>query len=614
MLCCSDPRVLCRAAQNHSAPILLCANCWNVAVGDFGGGNLFASSNAEGDLCFFSADGKRKTKQHFDYIASIEAVPDPPAECDLAAINEPAPDREELVLLQASGFRTRVPIGRNRAVGPVGWRYRRLVTGRFVKGSPEVAVLRGDGSVVVVDRYGRPAGFVPSVASRVAIELGPPENGRDTLLSCEDRALERFRFPIISAEAARALTAALATVKNPCEQFLVIRDQDSADELSVRAAWVSLSGGTSMEAAKLFTAALSRAKHKAPIYVSFGDTTTGVTSWIEGLNGAMETMVGQLAQGLSSQQGQLARKAGAGGNGQMDALNKVFTDSFRKGAARVGAKFLAGQKAANNEAVVCYLAAVAEDPACNVAWQRLAVASTGDLRARAVAEFIKHDPENALPYYLRASFEVDRKDLAAALKSVQQGNAKAVCRMYRGPRPNARGLRYVDDETNRRLGVVGEPVSNAYFHYMLDCNESFQWQPLIHELRNVFFKLEEESKRLQQAGKTEAVASLFEAMSRMGIHLMKVEPRHSLTTMSGYAFVADAYKPLKRAYETLGNQDALNQLDLRRQRARRCVDELHKTLRVDLKDADLRAIMQGKADPVAEESASLERALLKSAL
>jgi tetratricopeptide (TPR) repeat protein len=233
----------------------------------------------------------------------------------------------------------------------------------------------------------------------------------------------------------REAAASLAESRDPLEDLLRIRAEDSSDELWARAVWLSSCGASSDQVARVFGAALSRAKKRAPIYVSFGDALTAL-GLFDSLAGGMELVVGRLTADTSAHAKDLEHAPNE--QERAKVLEKVFSDSFKKSANQLLTQLLKNESAARQKAAACYLAAVAEDPEYKPAWQRLAFLLKGAPRDQVVADFVRRDPENAVPYYLRAIAEIDRGDLGAALSSVQLGNGKTVCRTYPGAMPAGR--------------------------------------------------------------------------------------------------------------------------------------------------------------------------------
>src|SRR5262249_26959712 len=126
-------------------------NCWNVALGDFGGG--YVAATTDGGVHFFDDTGKRHAQRTLEDATSLESLPLPNGQTAVAAINKLAGDVEELVALQHDRILFRKRFGREGDA--TVWRWRRLVAGSFLGGDgSQIAVLRGDGAVAIYDHSG----------------------------------------------------------------------------------------------------------------------------------------------------------------------------------------------------------------------------------------------------------------------------------------------------------------------------------------------------------------------------------------------------------------------------------------------------------------------------
>ena len=357
-------------------------NCWNTGLGNFGNGFVAATSETHDAVIFLSADGKRTLMKKLGDVTSLEAVPASRDESLVVAINDINSGREEVIGLRLDRVSFRAPLGKNPASSPVSWRLRRIVPGRFVGDSPQFAVLRGDGSIVVYDTAGTPLSFLPSNRTRQAIELGPPMQGRDTLLACEAKSLSRYVFPMMSKDTARDF----ATIKNPNAELLKIADGDTADDLWARALWLSISdtGPSPDEFASLFLAALRRAKHKVPIYISFADLGYGPLTLFNSFSGAQETIAKTLGDELKASVPELVEQQKKPEKERDPKLvEDIYKDSLVKSMEQLLEQFKRAERESADRSNVCYLAAVTEDPGNKAAWLRLAYFSTGARRDRA---------------------------------------------------------------------------------------------------------------------------------------------------------------------------------------------------------------------------------------
>ncbi len=597
-------------------------NCWNVALGNFGGGFVAVASEAGGELYFLTADGKRKTARKFGYVASVDVLPLSSTESVVLAINEPSSDdEEELVAVRPERVVFRARIGKSGK--HISWRASRLVAGRFVDGKLfEVAVLRGDGSVVLFDQTGQPVNMLPAISARTAIELGPPHNGHDTLLCCDGNQLRRFAFlKAMPAEIAKAR----ATIKNPNAEVLKISERDSAEDLWARALWLSVpvNKASSDEVAGLFTAALSRAKIKAPIYVSFGDTASGPNIIRETFERATQTMSDAVVADIASGVIERSKTAqGLKGEAASRFLEQIIQDSFRHATQHEGVlrEINALSKTiieGTDASAMYYLAAIAEDPEFKPAWLRLATRAKGAKRASAAEAFIRHDPENAIPYYLRAMAEIETGDLVAALKSVQMGNSKTVCRFYSSPRPTTFTLQYPDNEMSREYGVVGESLGSNGLDYLVDSfDQLFAWaNPLDHDIRDIARNLVEEGVRRRRSGRVASAIEYLEATYEMGFRLMRAEPRDGLTLLTGVGCAGAAHDDLKSVYQSLGEKAKLQRLSESETARSRFREEFAKTLSASKLSNDVvAATLRGKKHPLDENRQRAGQALIKAGI
>ncbi|MBI3863409.1 MAG: hypothetical protein HY290_16080 [Planctomycetia bacterium] len=593
---------------------------WNVALGRFGADFVATTSEAGGDLCFLTADGKQKTSIDFGYIASLDVLPVSPTEFAVIAINEFSEGvAEEVIAVRHDRVLFRQRIGH---CGNKTWRTRRIVSGKLIDGkSTVIAVLRGDSSVVIFDAAGKPLHMLPSIHARTAIEPGPPDQGHDTLICCDGKTLRRFVFP---AALPPEIAKERVTVKNPNEGFLKIEEQDSADELWARALWLSLppNQASSDEVASLFSAALSRAKMKAPIYVSFGDAASGPNVMREMLNRAAMALTSAFATDLASNARPLARKLDLPKDESTKLLELTIQKSFENALKQDRVRgeidaLVANMKDGSDASMTYYVAAIAEDQDFMPAWYRLATRSKGEQRSHAVAEFIRRDSENALPHYLRAADEIENGDLSAGLKSVQAGNRLKACRIYNSPRPKAFALKWPDNEFCREFGVVGAPLHKTALDFLLDeVEQSFTWNdPLTHDIRKIGRQLTEEGRRLQKDGQSADALSFLEAAEGLGIQLMKVEPRDAGMIVTGLGISRNCSDELKTAYKILGDEAKVRRAEEAEATCVRIRNEIIKALDArKLSKDDVKAILKGQNNPGEEARARLERALIHSGL
>jgi hypothetical protein len=600
-------------------------NCWNTGLGNFGNGFVAATSETHDAVIFLSADGKRTLMKQLGDVTSLEAVPASRDESLVVAINDINSGREEVIGLRLDRVSFRAPLGKNPASSPVSWRLRRIVPGRFVGGFPQFAVLRGDGSIVVYDTAGTPLSFLPSNRTRQAIELGPPMQGRDTLLACEAKSLSRYVFPMMSKDTARDF----ATIKNPNAELLKIADGDTADDLWARALWLSISdtGPSPDEVASLFLAALRRAKHKAPIYISFADLGYGPLTLFNSFSGAQETIAKTLGDELKASVPDLVEQQKKPEKERDPKLiEDIYKDSLVKSMEQLLEQFKRAEREAADRSNVCYLAAVTEDPGNKAAWLRLAYFSTGARRTRALAESIRLDPDNAFPFYLKAVAAADQGDWSAVLEAVSAGNRRPVCRLYESPLPAKIHLSYPDHEWLRDMGVVGRPIPYSAFRYFISMQTSvftglriLSTKNLLSQLREIMLKLMDQADQFQKAGKTAEAVIRLKAAHEMGLQLMRLEPRDTLMFLTGEAIASDLCPALKAAYKTRGELAQSQAVEATEKQLKQSIDvfsaaRFPKGPKADDVDQFMREVAQGTRDDLIEGRQMVEMALRRSGL
>jgi hypothetical protein len=595
-------------------------NCWNVAFGNFGGRYAIASTNSSGDVHLLTAEGKERIARDFGYASDLGTLPLSPGQHAVIAIPSQG-DMEDVVALREDSTLFRKRLGKETESGPRSWRARRVVAGRFLGGDEyNVAILRGDGSVVVIDAAGKPVSFLPAVESRMAIELGGPERGHDTILCCEAGKIRRFLIPQATPA---AVAESLAEVKNPNEELLRIKPEDTADDLLARAFWLSNPSNQAShdEITTLLTAALSRSRDKAPIYFAFGDLTSGPHRMLEMFSGVQARFQNEFRNQLEREIGEML-DAGAVKDQNVAAtvLNAALRDSYGKAAESVLKGVTEFSDALQKDAdasVMYYVAAVAEDPDYKPAWFRLAKYAKGDLRLRAISRLIQLDPGNAMPYFLRAVAEAEAGDLTAAFKSVQFGQTKRECRCYPKDLPTQFDLRYPDREEFRDYGVVGKPVPPSTFAWLVQrLDDAFAWRdPLDWNLRGVCRQLFDRGHELLDQGDFEGARQYLEVGREMGFRLMRAEPTGNPIMLTGLGIARMPREDLQRLYERIGDKEKLNAFEASEKTWRR-FHELYLTYLDARKvaEADIGSALSGEKDLLKDDTAQIENLLRNASL
>jgi hypothetical protein len=360
--------------------------------------------------------------------------------------------------------------------------------------------------------------------------------------------------------------------------------------------------------------------------VSFGDVVSGPNSWMNVLGGALETMATSLGKELASHAKEIENKdakADKGPNAQL--AGEIYKNAIVDAGEQIVSQFNRAEKEEGFRAIVFYLAAVADDPSNKPAWFRLAYFSKGERRARAIAESIRLDPDNAFPYYLQAVAAFEQGDLVATRNSVQTASQRRVCTAYESPLPKQVQFRYPDHEWLRELGVVGRPIPYSAFAYFVHFQTSAFTQirflsrnDLIHRFRDIAQRFSDEAERLLKLGKTREAVTWLEARHEMGLQLMRFEPRDSIMCLSGMAFASDC-DALKRVYLTLDDNDKLRRTEANQARLKRWIDEYRAIQwppgrKKDDENAIMREAAQGTRDFLQEDRRILENTLQHAGL
>jgi hypothetical protein len=359
-------------------------------------------------------------------------------------------------------------------------------------------------------------------------------------------------------------------------EFLKIGPNDTSDELWARALWISLPpyDAESEQVASLFIAAIERAKEKAPIYVSFGQTDSGPSHYkqmLEGLTAALQEEVaneiekevesGKLEETLKQADSPAAEKR------LREMMGKAYSKAgkspkFRQELEGLAKTMTEGTGAAERY----YLAALAEDPNYLPAHYFLAAESEGMLHEEAVANFVRHDPDNALGYYLQADIAIEKNDLAGALRFVEQGNKAKTYRTYESPLPQKFSLRYPQREDLQTFGVAGEPITMDAFHTLVRLDEErWSWNdPVRTKVRGITYSFEEQAKKSREAGELDKALPWWLAVRGMGWKLLSTDtygwPSMSIV-ITGASFEAFAYEQLRSLYEAQKDAKQIEALD-----------------------------------------------------
>lgn len=413
-------------------------------------------------------------------------------------------------------------------------------------------------------------------------------------------------------------------------EFLKIGPNDTSDELWARALWISLPpyDAESEEIAGLFIAAIDRAKEKAPLYVSFGRTDSGPSHFKQRLAGVEATFREQVATEIAKElekqnPSELQKQIAAGDPAAEKRLVKLFqqanakartSEAFAREIEAIAKTMNEGTSAAERY----YVAAIVEDPAYLPARFFLAKESEGKLHEEAVAGLIRHDPDNALGYYLQAAIALEKNDLAATLKLVEKGNIAKTYRLYDSPLPQKFTLRYPQRDDLQTLGVAGQPMSVEALHTLVrGIEEARSWTDSIpKKIRHLVRSFEEEAKRHKDAGEIDKALPWLLATRGMAWRLLRVDSAGWSavgTIIQGCHFESVTYVELKSLYESRKDGRLLAALEEEHGRVLEFRHDLDDA--IDRKDptgdAVAAGILRGQYDPFAKRSAQILQARRK---
>jgi tetratricopeptide (TPR) repeat protein len=358
---------------------------------------------------------------------------------------------------------------------------------------------------------------------------------------------------------------------------------DLADQDWAKAIWLSLpfSEGDSEEASAAFATALRQAKHKAPIYVAMGDADSGPQ--------LIGEMVNKFAEDY--ERGQVRGKS-----------------DIQKGVDAVVERMKHG----SDHTQACYAAAITADPTYKPAWFRLSKFGNEEAAREALNELQRLDPENALLDYLQAAKAMKVGDSSEALNCVQRGNSKPACRLYPNRLPKKFHLRYSNEESFRKAGISGKRIPASGFAYLvLKVEQMWAWSdPLPGELRQVARELIDVAECMTQAEELADAETHLLAIKEMGWLLMAEETGDLNLTTTGFFLIRTVQEPLTNLYRTSSQPDKLANHQRLMEACQRASDELSNVFdKLKPSDDDVRRILLGEKDAIAEETESIRSAL-----
>jgi len=356
----------------------------------------------------------------------------------------------------------------------------------------------------------------------------------------------------------------------------------TADEHWAKAVWLStFSNGKdyTAEVAASFAAALARTENKAPICVSAGHAAAGPSQ----IQKRFQKILKQVEQDVTE-----------------EPAATRFTEELAETEKVLGGEL--------DSATAQYLAAIGEDPTYLPAWYQLALHSDGDLFNQAIAGFIKHDPDNALPHYVLGMRQCQAGDYAAAVTSIQTGNQESVCRWYPPPLPRRCRLVYPDDELFRTHGVTGKPIPYTVFVLLLErTRKNFEWTNPLNGMLYAAYDLRKHARRLLETGDRDKAVAILLAVREQGLQLMAITPPDANRVIEGRAITKIPYADLSAQLAAHGPKSALESLEQTHAREQQ-FDKVFMPFidQYDARDIDLRQVLTGELDLLGTEQKQLE--------
>ena len=410
----------------------------------------------------------------------------------------------------------------------------------------------------------------------------------------------------------------------PVEARKPSSEDPQAQNLWAKALWLSISDLSAPEEkiSALFTAALSRANNKAPIYISFAEMQSGAIR-VREMRAVLTKVEKQINDHITSEVEKSINNIDLNDQEAVrEALEKALEESYRKLGENKSVKQdmvdLAESFGKPSDASIgYYLAAIGENPKYLPAWYHLATTAKGKLLNRAVREFKRLDPKNALPWYLHAQAQMEEGNIQETLKLVQLGNEKPMFRPYPAPMPEQFELRYPKRKDLQKYQVVGKRIPPSALRFLLSSyRDQWSWAGSLHgDLRNLSRELIDEGRRLVKDGKVAEGTGYLEASRKMSFQLMRDESRDALIMLTGIAHASVTYVDLKEIYKTSANVQKQTRLERTQSAKNILIKEIRKSLEIEKKTIDdLRPLFLGEKDFLKERKDRYTQALKKAGL
>ncbi len=346
---------------------------------------------------------------------------------------------------------------------------------------------------------------------------------------------------------------------------------DQVDQLWANALWETLlafeDDAHEERMADFFTFAIEHAGNKAPIYVSYGVNDSGAWRIGQAFHESLPSVMieGSTLSPLPN-----------------NAPWRVRLDrQIRKSLAKQTTRFLTGKSAeehfeylgnlmnsGTDLSVLCFQAAVAEDPNYIPGWYFLAMYSEGEQRRKALQEWARRDPENAFPLYLLATYALEQAVDAVEpesrgfvtlplddffklqLRLIEQGNKRSLHRQYEADWPKtAPQAKWLDagDWVCTFEGLDESPVTILGLK---------NWSRLLAERLDALSPKFQRGIRLRlylkkvadlaaQNGNEKMALRIMESMYLMGLKKHRNVPYDALQGVGGQALLYMSFQPIE---------------------------------------------------------------------
>lgn len=257
--------------------------------------------------------------------------------------------------------------------------------------------------------------------------------------------------PVVLAFCFAALIVSTFAIRHDSSEEPQRLSPEQVDQLWANGLWETLlafeDGAHEERMAEFFTSAIEHAENKAPVYVSYGVNDSGGWRIGQAFHELVPSVMieGSTLSPLPS-----------------NAPWRVRLDrQIRKSLAKQTSRFLTGKSteehfehlanlmnSGTDLSLLCFQAAVAEDPSYMPGWYFLAMYSEGEPKKSALLEWARRDPENAFPLYLLATDALEARAgeddviplddfFELQLRLIEEGNKRSMHRQYAADWPSS---------------------------------------------------------------------------------------------------------------------------------------------------------------------------------